>query len=244
MRARTVIVAVALALVSAPAAAQPRDEARRLYQQGVAAFDARDFATALARFQQAYVLTQRPELLANVAVTFEQLGRARDAAETYRRYLTLVPGAPDRTAIEGRVARLDPPTSAQTPPAPRPPPVTAPAPPPPPPPPPPPAASPTWPWVLIGSGAALAIGGVVLLALPGDPGADRSIASEGAYLDAVAQREALMVAGGVTLGVGVAAAAVGVAGLALRGRSERRATWTLDGRVVAGGGAVVFAGNF
>lgn len=240
MSARAAALALALALAAPAAAAQSRDDARRVYQQGVAAFDARDFGTALARFQQAYVLSERPELLANVAVTFEQLGRRRDAAETYRRYLTLVPAAPDRAAIEARIARLDPaPPALAAPPGPAAPAASI-APPPTPRAP----APPVWPWILVGGGAALAVGGVVLLALPGDPGGDRSITSEQAYLDAVARREALTAAGAVTLGVGVAAAVAGVVGLALRGRGDARASWTLDGRVVAGGGSLGLTGMF
>ncbi|MFO0608611.1 MAG: hypothetical protein U0324_35925 [Polyangiales bacterium] len=242
--AATAALALATLALAAPAAAQPREEARRLYQQGVAAFDARDFATALARFQQAYVQMQRPELLVNVAATFEQLGRPTDALETYRRYLALAPEAPDRPAIEARVARLAA-TPSAPPPAPPPPPppsvVTR------PPPSPPPAtrapAPPVWPWVLVGGGAAVAAAGVVLLALPGDPGRDRSIESERAYLDAVARRETFAVAGGVALGVGVAAAAAGVVGLALR-PSPSRTALTLSGAALAGGGAVTVGGTF
>jgi len=89
-----------------------------------------------------------------------------------------------------------------------------------------------------------AAAGAVLLVLPGDPGADRSIVSEQAYVDAVARRQAFMVAGGVALGVGVVAVVGGVVGLALRRRGEGRAAWTLDGRVVAGGGVLGVAGGF
>jgi len=76
MNARLRTLALALTLAAAPAAAQPREDARRSYQEGMAAFDARAFDTALARFQHAYVLTQRPELLVNVAATPSGSGAA------------------------------------------------------------------------------------------------------------------------------------------------------------------------
>jgi len=239
MNARLRTLALALTLAAAPAAAQPREDARRSYQEGMAAFDARAFDTALARFQHAYVLTQRPELLVNVAATLQRLGRRADAAQTYRRYLALAPAAPDRAAIEGRIATLEAPVPAAAPRVDVAPPAavvrepTARAP-----------APPVWPWVLVGGGAMFAAAGAVLLVLPGDPGADRSIVSEQAYVDAVARRQAFMVAGGVALGVGVVAVVGGVVGLALRRRGEGRAAWTLDGRVVAGGGVLGVAGGF
>ncbi len=242
-RAAAAALALTTLALAAPAAAQPREEARRLYQQGVAAFDARDFATALARFQQAYVQMQRPELLVNVGATFEQLGRPADALETYRRYLALAPAAPDRPAIEARVARLAASSPPPAPPPPAPPPAAAARAAPPPSPATRAPSPPVWPWVLVGGGAAVAAAGVVLLVLPGDPGEDRSIVSERAYLDAVARREAITVAGGVALGVGVVAAAAGVVGLALRPSASRSAL-SLSGAALAGGGAVAVGGTF
>ena len=82
--------AFAVALSQArPAFAQPEASAQRVYQQGLAAFEVRDFETALARFQRAYVLTRRAGLLLNVALAFERLNRRDDAIATYRTYLAI-----------------------------------------------------------------------------------------------------------------------------------------------------------
>ena len=203
---RTLAACAALgAVVSATsvAAAQvPGDEVRQLYQEGTRAFEVRDFQTALARFQQAYVLTRRPELLVNVGASFQQLGRRDDAIATYRQYLATMPDPPNRAEIEARIAQLQAMPAAApvvTPPGG----VVAPS-------------APLWPWVALGAGAALAVGGAVMLAVPGDPGADRSIATEGEYNRAVESRTMITTAGGVLVGVGAAVAAVGVVGLLLR----------------------------
>lgn len=205
------------------------DDARRLYQEGTWAFEVRDFQTALARFQQAYVLTRRPELLVNVGASFQQLGRRDDAIATYRQYLAAMPDPPNRAEIEARIAQLQATPVAVVPPSTGPV-VSAPA-------------APLWPWVAVGAGAALAVGGAVMLAVPSDPGGDRSIATEGEYNRAVESRTMITTAGGVLVGVGAAVVAVGVVGLVLR-PSTARTSVRVVGAPLAQGAVFGVSGAF
>lgn len=225
--------------------AQPRDEAGRRYAQAVAAFEARDFASALSGFQDAYVLTRRSEFLINVAVCFQRLGRAEDAITSYRNYLALSGPSPNRAAIEQTVAQLEREVAASRPVA-----SVAPSPPVAPPPvaPPPqvtPTAAPVWPWIVIGTGAAFALGGTLLFALQGDPGSDPAINDEGAYLSARDQRSTLQTVGAVVGGVGVVTVAVGVIGAVAGGGSRpQRTSFDLRWRPLDGGGALLVSRAF
>jgi len=47
-----------------------------------------------------------PELLYNMALASERLQNWRDARDYYREYLRLRPNAPDRAAVEAKIAEL------------------------------------------------------------------------------------------------------------------------------------------
>ncbi len=240
------MLALALVISSASVAtAQPRDEAGRRYAQAVSAFAASDFAAALSGFQETFVLTRRSEILINVAVCFQRLGRTHEAIASYRNYLALSGPSANRAAIERTVAQLErdlaatrSPTAPSTPPVETPPvvapPVVTPAP-----------SAPVWPWVAIGTGAALALGGGLMFALQSDPGADPSINDEAAYLSARDQRSTLQTVGAVIGGVGVVAATVGVIGAVTRGPSRpQRTSFDLRWRPLDGGGALLLSRPF
>jgi hypothetical protein len=78
-------------LVASSAAAQPsrRDlaTARTFFRDGVAASEAGDWARALDLFERAHALSQRADVLLNVAAAQAELGRLIEAGETYRRFL-------------------------------------------------------------------------------------------------------------------------------------------------------------
>jgi tetratricopeptide (TPR) repeat protein len=98
---------VALALVS-PAVAQEREaRARTLFMQGREAYEKADYQRAYDSFRESFELSQRPELLYNVASALQGLKRSHDAAETLRTYLRLVPNDPDRPEIERRIVSLE-----------------------------------------------------------------------------------------------------------------------------------------
>jgi tetratricopeptide (TPR) repeat protein len=97
-----VLCAAALAVTpnaSAQSAADPR-AALALLRQADAAFEVSDFESALRLYQQAYQSRQDATILNNVARMQARLGRWRDAADTWRRYLERVPDAPNRAETE------------------------------------------------------------------------------------------------------------------------------------------------
>ncbi len=82
------------------------EQARAHYGTGSIAFGAGRFADALAEFQKAYALSQRPQLIYNIAVAYDRLRRDREALEAFEEYLRLVPDAPQRAEVEGRIGLL------------------------------------------------------------------------------------------------------------------------------------------
>lgn len=100
-------------VAQAPAAGTPavtrtaaEEQARAHYRTGSIAFSAGRFADALTEFQKSHALSQRPELIYNIAVAFDRLRRDREALDAFEEYLRLVPDAPQRAEVEGRVALL------------------------------------------------------------------------------------------------------------------------------------------
>jgi tetratricopeptide (TPR) repeat protein len=113
--------------------------ARALFDAGTIAFRQGRYEDALGNFEQAYRLTHDPVLLFNVATSLDRLRRDAEAVKQFRAYLEAMPDAPNRSAVEGRIALLSrgaPQDSAPVTPAPAPepppPPVVVPADPPPP----------------------------------------------------------------------------------------------------------------
>lgn len=82
-------------------------EARRLYGEGKVAFEQHDWDTAYLRFRNAYMISQRPELLFNMASALKEAGRPTEAADSLRSYLRLVPDTPEKRAIEERILALE-----------------------------------------------------------------------------------------------------------------------------------------
>jgi len=95
-----------LVALSLPAFAQV-DKGRAEYHLGKAAFDRHEYQSAYDHFKQAYMISERPELLFNMALALEELKRPHDAAEALRTYLKFRPQDPDREGIEGRINALE-----------------------------------------------------------------------------------------------------------------------------------------
>ena len=112
---RSVALAFALALLagSTSAAAQDSndqqlDEAARLtFESAREAFVAGDYENALARFRQAYQLSQRPGLLYNIAQTLDRLRRDEETLQALRDYLAAAPDAANRSEVEARIRVLE-----------------------------------------------------------------------------------------------------------------------------------------
>lgn len=78
--------------------------ARALFAEGESAFDTGDYVLALARFEEAYRLSQRPELLYNIAFCEERLGNDEAALSGYELFVEALPDAPNRADVERRIA--------------------------------------------------------------------------------------------------------------------------------------------
>ena len=93
---------LACALACAPRGAhaqsqQERDRtARAEFTAGREAFSHGDFRDAAARFEHAYQLSQRRELLYNIGTAYERLHRWAPARDAFREYLESIPKAPER----------------------------------------------------------------------------------------------------------------------------------------------------
>lgn len=99
-----------VAYSQAPTDAPPevrQEEARALFRAAQVAYDAGRFEVALERFTEAYTLSNRPQLLYNIGLAAERLGRRREALAAYRAYLQLHPAASNQEEVEGRVRSLE-----------------------------------------------------------------------------------------------------------------------------------------
>ncbi|MCA9612172.1 MAG: tetratricopeptide repeat protein [Myxococcales bacterium] len=84
-----------------------QEEARALFRAAQVAYDAGRFEAALERFTEAYTLSNRPQLLYNIGLAAERLGRRPEALAAYRAYLQLHPAATNRDEVSGRVRSLE-----------------------------------------------------------------------------------------------------------------------------------------
>jgi hypothetical protein len=67
--------------------------ARLLFEAGSRAYSAGRFAEALMRYRNAYQLSQRPQLLYNIAVCHDRLEHKQDAADAYEAFLAALPNS-------------------------------------------------------------------------------------------------------------------------------------------------------
>lgn len=128
-----------LVLAGAAAHAQPAPDAdpvaqaKQLYADGKRFYDIGDYAEAIASWKHAYVLSNAPMLLFNIAQAYRLSGDCKKALEMYANYERVDPNPPNREDLEQAKTRCDrEPTRANppdgTPPAATPPVVIAPAP--------------------------------------------------------------------------------------------------------------------
>jgi hypothetical protein len=95
------------AQAEASAAVRAEAEARGAFARGKQAYDAGEFDTAAQAFQEAYALSKRPGLLYNLYLAYRDANRQADAAEALRSYLALDPAVPNRPQLEARLKALD-----------------------------------------------------------------------------------------------------------------------------------------
>ena len=219
-----------VAVIATPARAQspsgPADDtaARALFEEGRAAYAEGRYEEALELFERVYVRSPFPELLFNVGLLHQRLGHDRAALGAFEEYLEMTEEGADRGEVERRIRMLrirlreaeglgeetpravdeeaDPEADQEV------------------------VVSPTNPpagdaqpqvaaWALLGSGAALLIGGAVALVF----GALERAAVEGSTdgelgwteaLDRLAISDGLVVGGAIGIGVGAALGLVAI----------------------------------
>jgi hypothetical protein len=99
LRAATFVVGLALAPGAAAQSSSDVTEAERLYQEGLAAVDAGNLASAAAAFERSFALNPVPDVLYNVGMCRKGLGDYPAAANAFRDYVALVG---DRISVEER----------------------------------------------------------------------------------------------------------------------------------------------
>ena len=82
----------------------PDEAARPLFEEGRRAYEAGRYAEALDAFQQVFIQTGHPAMLFNISNAHARLGEYKRAGAALEQYLALVPDAPDRRALEDRIA--------------------------------------------------------------------------------------------------------------------------------------------
>lgn len=95
------IVALARGDEAATAAAQPH------YQRGMTRFDMADYDGAVLDFDAAYEISGSPSLLFNLGQTHRLRGDRERALHCYRRFLAVVPDAPNRDEVLAIIATLE-----------------------------------------------------------------------------------------------------------------------------------------
>jgi tetratricopeptide (TPR) repeat protein len=104
------LLAAVMALSSAALAqtsSNDQEAAKAHFLAGSAYYDQADYTGAVREFNEAYRLSQRPDLLYNIALAYERLERWDDAIGALRHYLRDKPDAPDRETIAGRIETLE-----------------------------------------------------------------------------------------------------------------------------------------
>jgi tetratricopeptide (TPR) repeat protein len=112
---RTIAVASFLAAQS-PALAQPTaplpsssDEGAKLYEEAVKHYNLAEYDAAIRAFKAAYLATEAPELLYDIAQSYRLKGpgNCTSALQFYRNYLRVAPATPKRSAVEAAIGDME-----------------------------------------------------------------------------------------------------------------------------------------
>jgi hypothetical protein len=82
--------------------------ARRLYREGLAEYNVANYDGAIEKFKQAYVLSNAPELLFNIAQSYRLKGPSScaTALQFYKNFLRVAPETDKRGAVETRISEM------------------------------------------------------------------------------------------------------------------------------------------
>lgn len=83
------------------------DDAKVHYRAGKLHYDNGKHKEAVEEFEESYRLSRRADLLYNLALCYEKLGRKKDAAARLRTYLERKPNADDRAEVESWIKQLE-----------------------------------------------------------------------------------------------------------------------------------------
>ena len=92
----------------APSLARADDQeiAKGHFSTGLSYYGSGEYASAAAEFLEAYRLVKSPDLLFNIALTYEKLDDPGHATVFYQRFLVARPDADERADVERKMARL------------------------------------------------------------------------------------------------------------------------------------------
>ena len=95
-------------IVALEGAAFAAPSAKELFAQGKTSFDAGDYASAVAKWNESYRLSKEPELLYMIGQALENDGRCAEALATYGRFVKLAPDSELRPRADKFVRELTP----------------------------------------------------------------------------------------------------------------------------------------
>ena len=79
---------------------------QQIYQDGKAHFKKKEYTKAITKFLRAYRIRSNPNLVYNIARSFEELKEYENAAKYYEEYLKMNPQASDRADVELSIQTL------------------------------------------------------------------------------------------------------------------------------------------
>lgn len=98
-------------VTAAPAPAKtirnPTAEAKAHCNRGTSMYNLGRFSDALAEYEAAYLAVQDPPFLFNIAQCHRKMGKNKEALDSYRTYLRVVPEAPNRAEVQKRISELE-----------------------------------------------------------------------------------------------------------------------------------------
>jgi len=103
---RLVCISIVLALLGGHAVAGSDDE--QLYREGQAAYDAKRYDEAIAKWEQSYAISKLPALMFNLAQAHRLAGHCREAVAAYKKFVALDPEASDAPTATQLIGELEP----------------------------------------------------------------------------------------------------------------------------------------